>query len=258
VRVVVAVFAALLACSSSPALPKVQVPSNVSGDRANPFVIELREDTHGASMTITGRAPRAGTWWYLVEGARSATGPISFSFSLTSFRRRGVQVDFAVLTDQGDMPAVKNRLELPASTASPNKHLVPDPPPPPPCDPKRPDWENPNCQIPCDLNQPDFKNPACCNSECRLISGRCRSKVDPRGATKSVAALSLTTKDHIMVGARGLLFQPVAGVRTAVSDVTVILVRDSNTVVKFTFPERVDPALFADSEVVLSPPFECL
>jgi hypothetical protein len=259
-------------------------PVVATDDRAHPQRIELTVNkTEAGSGEVWGRAPQAGTWWYVVafpavpdklvraEFSTIYSGPPGL-VTLSWVDERGEAHPASLLsTRSGD-----ERIEIPesadlpttfllrvATTASVEFHLyasreLRDPPPikHPPCDQDHIDPANPNCKgvFPrCELNDPDFNNPNCCQAQsCEFARHNCTSKV-VRGGPRW-ANISRRAGDGIMMWATGRLYQH----NELVSEVLVRHVEDNELVIEILEPKKVDlPNLLKDSRVVLLPPEVC-
>ncbi len=264
------------------ALPRVVA----SDDRAHPQRIELGYHKQNVDEgTIDARAPRAGTWWYVVEFPSVAETLSRVKFTTLYEGAPGVMTFAWVEADGSVHPAIVSaespgilHLELPESaepghvfllrvttTIAVNFYVIasrrwrPQPPPPdPPCDRDHIDASNPNCEgvYPrCELNHPDFTNPSCCRARC--VFERCRGTVLP-GAKGAWVRISLGAGDEIMKGATGMLVQNAGMQSTKSSEVIVWEVREHDSLIQILYPKQVDlTRLGENTTVTLSRPDEC-
>ena len=255
-------------------------------DRAHPQRLQLaptKERFDGTS--VDAHAPRAGTWWYVVEVEPLQGKLTRLRFSASFDGPEGPRhLSLTYVDERGEHPARNERkyteLELPESPNPPSTFLLrittttpgsfslhvnrvtSDVPPPPlaPCDRDHIDPSNPNCKgvhPRCDLNHPDFTNPSCCNARCEFGRLACRSKIV--SGDSRWAMISLGVKDEIMKYAKGRLFQVFERQQKVVSEVVVWEVGEHESRIQILEPKRVDAAkLLENGFVILSPPETCL
>lgn len=221
---------------------------------------------------VSSFAP-VGTWWYEVRVRQPPPTPSTFEFSISARSRRSSQL--ALIDERGivsearaSRPHGDRVITLPESAQHPRRFLlrvVTSRPtefqigvrmtwiaPPAPVEPVLVFEDHPDC----DLKKPDFKNPNCCQAPCGLARRTCRGTI--LGGDKKWAEISLGTNDHIPRGSNGVLWQPEGHRHSGTSSFLVFDVGDNKSLVQFSSPDLVDPARFANSYVILSPPDGCI
>ncbi|MEJ7598354.1 MAG: hypothetical protein WKG01_10625 [Kofleriaceae bacterium] len=239
---------------------------------------------NGDLAEARGRAPTAGTYWYVVafpprpgytstlsfEASHVSNYPLPPSpepITLSVFEDERVHVatrtgteSTVELPDRGEQLP---RYLLRVSTTRTLRFVVsvyrrsvePEPVSHPPCDPDNIDPSNPKCEgwhPRCDLENPDFKNPNCCQADCSFGRMTCTAKV--LSGTATSANVAIGANKRIMRWATGRLFQD----GKPVSDILVLQVEAEQSFVKIMKPKAVDVTkLLTTSEVILSSPEAC-